>query len=78
MVRETLAGKNEADISMWQSKLAKLGVIDTVREAILQEVQLARGAITAYNGNEDADLLYTISELLWNQVEALQSDRSRS
>ena len=78
LLRDTLAGKNEADISMWQSKLAELGVIDTVREAIFREVQLARGAITSYAGNEDADLLCTISELLWNQVEALQSDRTRS
>ena len=63
---------------MWQSKLAELGVIDIVRKAIFREVQLARGAITSYAGNEDADLLYTISELLWNQVEALQSNRTRS
>ena len=78
LLRDTLAGKNEADISMWQSKLAELGVIDTVREAIFREVQLARGAITSYTSNEDADLLYTISELLWNQVEALQSNRTKS
>ena len=78
LLRDTLAGKNEADISMWQSKLAELGVIDIVRKAIFREVQLARGAITSYAGNEDADLLYTISELLWNQVEALQSNRTRS
>jgi len=78
LLRDTLAGKNEADISMWQSKLAELGVIDTVQEAIFREVQLARGAITSYTSNEDAGLLYTISELLWNQVEALQSDRTKS
>ena len=78
LLRDTLAGKNEADISMWQSKLAELGVIDIVRKAIFREVQLARGAITSYAGNEDADLLYTISELLWNQVEALQSNRTKS
>ncbi len=78
LLRDTLAGKNEADISMWQSKLAELGVIDIVRKAIFREVQLARGAITSYAGNEDADLLYTITELLWNQVEALQSNRTRS
>ncbi len=78
LLRDTLAGKIDADITMWQSKLTELGVIQSVQEAILREVQLAREGIASYAGNEDADLLYTISELLWNQVEALQSDRARS
>jgi octaprenyl-diphosphate synthase len=78
LLRDTLAGKNEADISMWQSKLAELDLVESVQEAIFREVQLARDAIASYIGKEDADLLYTISELLWNQVEALQSDRTTS
>jgi hypothetical protein len=63
---------------MWQSKLAELDLVESVQEAIFREVQLARDAIASYIGKEDADLLYTISELLWNQVEALQSDRTTS
>jgi len=78
LLRDTLAGKNEADISMWQSKLAELDLVESVQESIFREVQLARDAIASYIGKEDADLLYTISELLWNQVEALQSDRTTS
>ena len=78
LLRDTLAGKNEADISMWQSKLAELDLVESVQEAIFREVQLARDAIASYIGKEDADLLYTISELLWNQVEALQSHRTTS
>lgn len=77
-LRDTLAGKNEADVSVWQSKLAELGVIESVQKAIFREILLAREEISSFIGNADADLLFTISELLWNQVEALKSDRARS
>ncbi len=78
LLRATLSGESETDVSTWQSKLIELGVIDTVQEAIFSEIRLAREGIASFVGSEDADLLYTISELLWNQVEALQSDRTRS
>jgi len=78
LLRATLSGESKTDVSTWQSKLVELGVIDTVQEAIFSEIRLAREGIASFVGSEDADLLYTISELLWNQVEALQSDRARS
>lgn len=76
LLRATLAGEQTAEIDLWLSKLAALGIIEEVREAILSEIRKARQAIEPFLDQSDAELLYTISQLLWNQVEALQSDRS--
>lgn len=75
-LRATLSGTMAPDIAYWLSKLNQLGVINEVREAIFNEIRSARDGIASFIGNEDADLLFTISELLWNQVEALQSDQA--
>ncbi len=77
-LKSTLRGDREPEIVLWQSKLRELQVVETVQEAIYEEIRLARKGIAPFAGNEDADLLYTISELLWNQVTALQPDRGPS
>ncbi len=73
-LRETLAGKRDAQVDRWLDFLDSTGVIDEVREAIFQEIRSARATLEPFLGNPDADLLNTISQLLWNQVDTLQSD----
>lgn len=76
LLRKTLAGELDPDLPRWLANLSEMGVIGEVREAIFDEIQRARDEISSFIGNKDADLLFTISELLWNQVESLQSDPS--
>lgn len=75
-LKATLSGKRQTSLSHWQSKLDEFLVVDAVREAIYDEIHLAREGIASFAGNPEADLLYTISDLLWNQVDALQSDQA--
>ncbi len=74
-LRQTLSGECDADIDFWLSKLSETGVVSNVREAIFQEIEKARGSLAPFSGSRDVELLHTLSELLWNQVDALQSHR---
>lgn len=74
-LRQTLSGKGEADIDFWLSKLSETGVVSDVREAIFREIETARESLGPFSGNRDVELLGTLSELLWNQVEVLQSEQ---
>ncbi len=75
-LRDALSGEAEADIPHWLFKLDELGIFEEVRQAILREIISARESIEPFLNDEAAKLLHTISELLWNQVEALQSDQA--
>jgi octaprenyl-diphosphate synthase len=72
-LRAALSGKEEPDIDYWLDQLRKLGIIEEVRQAVFSEIRAAREQIQPFLPSEDAKLLHTISELLWNQVEALGS-----
>ncbi len=77
-LRATLAGKTTADIPRWLNHLSTLGIFDEVRDAVLREIELARSQIEPFLPREDANLLLTLSELLWNQVDALGSLKAGS
>ena len=74
-LRQTLSGKGDADIDFWLAKLSETGVVSDVREAIFREIETARASLGPFSGNRDVELLGTLSELLWNQVDALQSQQ---
>ena len=50
-------------------------MVSDVREAIFREIETARESLGPFSGNRDVELLGTLSELLWNQVEVLQSEQ---
>lgn len=70
-LRDTLSGAIEADVPHWLEKLREMGIFEEVRQAIFDEIQKGRDAITPFQNNPSASYLRTISELLWNQVAAL-------
>lgn len=70
-LRDSLAGKIEADVPRWLAKLREMGIFEEVRQAIFDEIAKGRNAIEAFGENPSAAHLRTISELLWNQVDAL-------
>jgi octaprenyl-diphosphate synthase len=72
-LRRTLSGESKADIEFWLSKLSQNGVVNEVREAIFREIEVARQSLAPFSGDRDVELLHTLSELLWNQVDALHS-----
>lgn len=75
-LRDALAGKENANIPYWLEQLDQLGIFEEVRQAVFNEIRCAREQIEAFLPREDAKLLHTISELLWNQVETLGSVQS--
>lgn len=72
-LRAALSGEADADIPYWLEQLSQLGILEEVRQAVFSEISSAREQIEPFLPNEDAKLLHTISELLWNQVVALRS-----
>ncbi len=70
-LRDTLAGKIDADVPRWLKKLREMGIFEEVRHAIFDEIEKGRAAIATFKDNPSATHLRTISELLWNQVDAL-------
>jgi geranylgeranyl pyrophosphate synthase len=70
-LRDALAGKTEADVPYWLAKLREMGIFEEVRQAIFDEIAKGRAAIQSFDDNPSAAHLRTISELLWNQVDAL-------
>ncbi len=70
-LRDSLAGKIEADVPRWLAKLREMGIFEEVRQAIFDEISKGRNAIESFGNNPSAAHLRTISELLWNQVDAL-------
>ena len=72
-LRQTLSGKGDVDIDFWLSKLSETGGVSDVRNAIFREIETAREGLGPFSGNRDVELLGTLSELLWNQVDLLQS-----
>ncbi|MBC2606833.1 polyprenyl synthetase family protein [Pelagicoccus albus] len=70
-LRETLAGKIEADVPRWLEKLKEMGIFEEVRQAIFEEIRKGREAIEHFEDNPSSLHLRTISQLLWNQVAAL-------
>jgi octaprenyl-diphosphate synthase len=77
-LRDALAGEENANIPYWLEQLDQLGIFEEVRQAVFNEIRCAREQIEAFLPREDAKLLHTISELLWNQVETLGSVQSTS
>ena len=77
-LRAALAGEKPADVAHWLDKLSELGLFEEVQEAIFREIRAARTAVEPFLPRDDAKLLHTISELLWNQVEALGSVKPTS
>lgn len=70
-LRDSLAGKIEADVPYWLEKLREMGIFEEVRQAIFDEIDKGRTAIAPFQNNPSATYLRTISELLWNQVSTL-------
>jgi len=75
-LRDTLSGKIEADVPYWLAQLSKQGVFEDVRKAIFEEIELARAQVQPFAEKEAPNMLITISDLLWNQVEQLKSDQA--
>lgn len=73
-LRDTLAGKTAANIDHWLAKIRSMGIFEETRRAIFEEIEKGRKAIAPYQELPAANFLHTISKLLWNQVEALQSE----
>lgn len=71
ILRDSLAGKVDADIPRWLATLRQMGIYEEVRQAIFDEIDKARQAIAPFGNNASAAHLRTISKLLWNQVDAL-------
>jgi len=71
LLRGSLSGEVEADVPLWLERLRELGIFDEVRQAIFDEIQKARLAIQPFGNESSAEYLYTLSELLRNQVHAL-------
>lgn len=71
ILRDSLAGKIQADVPHWLAKLREMGIFEEVRQAIFDEIAKGRAAIETFEDNPSAAHLRTISELLWNQVDAL-------
>lgn len=70
-LRDALSGQSSADVPYWLARLRSMGIYDEVRETIFDEIRFARDAIAPFANLPAARYLKTISELLWNQVEAL-------
>ncbi|MCH6255426.1 polyprenyl synthetase family protein [Puniceicoccaceae bacterium K14] len=75
-LKETLAGKRDADISHWLKKMKEMGIFDETVETIFAEIEKARSHLAPYQDSKAAKLLLTLSQLLWNQVVALKSDQT--
>lgn len=75
-LKETLAGECEADVAHWLAKMKEMGIFDEVIETIFDEIQKARSYLEPYQDSKAAQLLGTLSQLLWNQVDALKSDQA--
>lgn len=75
-LRDTLAGKIDADIPYWLKKMKEMNIFQESVDTIFQEIEKARSYLSPYADSEAAKLLLTLSQLLWNQVEALKSDQA--
>ncbi len=70
-LRQSLSGAAASDAPRWLETIRAMGIHDEVRQTIFREIELARAAIAPFSSLHAASYLRTISELLWNQVEAL-------
>lgn len=76
VLREALSGKGTADVPHWLSKIKSMGIFDESIQIVRDEITKARNELAPYENSEAAQLLLTLSELLWNQVDALQSEQA--
>lgn len=75
-LRKALSGKSKTDVPLWIAKIEEMGIFEEVIKTVHDEIELARKALAPYQDKEAARLLLTLSELLWNQADALQSEQA--